>query len=1041
AQSDFGQSSPGEIVVQGQRLRGQLDVPQEPLLELSEEDIAAEGVSAISDLIESITDQTGSARGRGDGGGRPIILVNGIRVGSFRELANYPPEALTKVEVFPEEVALRFGFPPDRRVINLILKENYASREVELEFEGPARGGSLVNEQELGYLRINDGGRLNLNFTANDVSLLTEAERDLDQVDGSTSRLASDPDPAEFRSLIPDSRTLEANVSWAKAVIDTGATLSGNVNYERRDSRSLDGLNVVTLTDPLGESLTRTFGEESPLERRQATDVLSSSGSFARRVNAFQLTSTFNASLTETETEIDRPFSVTDLEALQDAAMAGTLALDGPLPSNADKGFDIARSRTIAATSLTTLRGPLADLPGGELLATFDVGYNWTNLETADTRSLQQSELRRGDLSTGMNLVVPITSTRTGFGDAIGSLTFNAQIGLQELSDFGMLGDYTLGLNWQPVSGLDLSATYIEREVAPGLASLGAEQITTFNVPVFDLTTGDTVLVAVTTGGNPDLLQETQRDWKFGVNWQVPWLARTRFSIEYIRNRSSDVVAGFPQVTPEIEAAFPDRVTRDDDGTLVALDRRSVTFAETRADRLQFRLSTRGRFGSRSGSSPRGAAGARPGPARPSARANGETVAAGAPSAGVQAGPQADGQANGPGAGGRRAAFMALREKLCAPDGLEFLTRLASAVEQGEDISSELPGFNAERLARVLERARNSDGELTPEALAAFRERLCSVDPSMMRGPRGEGRPGRSAGGGAPEAQTGMPGAEAPPDGAPGSDRRAQLASLQARLCGEDGLAAMRELAGKIERGEDVSAIIPGVDTSFLQLALDRARGPDGSIAPEAFQQFQARLCEAGVGSPAGPPGASETTARGGGGGPNRAGMIAAAFSSRRSGWRYFFNLVHTIELENEILIAPGIDVLDQLDGDGTGTFGFPRHSSELQAGLFGQGIGFRLSGRYTGTTRLDGSSLPESTDLFFDDLVTFDLRMFANMDQLTGSKSPLLKNLRVSLRADNIFDGQRAVRAENGETPVNFQPFLIDPVGRFVGIDIRKLF
>ena len=99
------------------------------------------------------------------------------------------------------------------------------------------------------------------------------------------------------------------------------------------------------------------------------------------------------------------------------------------------------------------------------------------------------------------------------------------------------------------------------------------------------------------------------------------------------------------------------------------------------------------------------------------------------------------------------------------------------------------------------------------------------------------------------------------------------------------------------------------------------------------------------------------------------------------------------------------------------------------------------MSGRYTGETRLDGSDTGGSGDLFFDDLATFDIRVFGNIDQITGSQSPALKNLRVSLRMDNIFDGQRAVRDANGETPINYQPFVIDPIGRFVGIDIRKLF
>ncbi len=104
----------GEIIVRSGRVRGQLFVDQAPLLQLDETAIAAEGVTSITDLIAQISARTGSARGRGGGGG-PVILVNGIRIGSFREFANYPPEALAKVEVFPEEVAQRFGFPPDRR--------------------------------------------------------------------------------------------------------------------------------------------------------------------------------------------------------------------------------------------------------------------------------------------------------------------------------------------------------------------------------------------------------------------------------------------------------------------------------------------------------------------------------------------------------------------------------------------------------------------------------------------------------------------------------------------------------------------------------------------------------------------------------------------------------------------------------------------------------------------------------------------------------------------------------------------------------------
>lgn len=1067
-----------EIVVEGVRLRGQLDVEQAPILELGEADIAAEGVASIADLVQQIQNQTGSARGRG-GGGRPVILVNGIRPGSFRELFSYPPEALAKVEVFPEEVAQRFGFPPDRRVINLILKDNYASREVELEFEGPARGGNLTTEQELGYLKIADGGRFNVNLTASDVSLLTEDERNIIQTPGSTSDIASDPNQAEFRSLIPDSRVLEGNVSWAKAYLTSGISLSANANYERRDSRSLDGLNLVTLTDASGESLTRTFGEDDPLERRTATDTGAVAGSLTTPINAFRLTSTFDTSLSESTTEIDNPFDTGDLEL---AALDGTLAIDGDLPTSADAGFETAFSRTWLASTLNTVRGPLADLPGGELLATFDLGYNWNRLESSDTRTQEDVQLTRGNVSTGANFVIPITSRRNGFADALGSFTLNAQIGLEELSDFGTLGDYNASLNWAPIDGLDLSATYIYREVAPSLGNLGNPQITNFNVPVFDFVNGETVLATVTTGGNPDLPAETQRDWKFAVNWELPFVDGARFTVEYIRNRSDDVTSAFPQVTEEIEGAFPDRVTRDGSGTLIALDRRAVSFAETRSDRLQFRLSARGsigggfgggRGGGRGGGSggpPRGAGGRggapAPADASPPAPASSPGAQAPAQAGGPPRGGPGAGQSAGQGAG-RRGGFAAFRERICADDGLDVLKRIVAAAKNGEDVSALVPGLPPQAIERIVARlSGGGGGDVSEEQLAMARSRICSLDPaSGPRGARG-GAPGGPGGRRGPPPtpagpdQAGRPGGPGGP-GNPPAQPPAMPASAQEQLCAEGGLAAMRELVAKIERGEDISDIVPGVDPQFLRFGLDRLRADDGTIPDAALERVRGRICSAtsqpgqqtgqqpgqggssvaANGSPqGGPPGVG-----GGAGGAPRGARGGVSFNplaaGRGGGWRYFANLTHTIELQNEILIAPGVAVLDQLDGDATGAFGFPRHSSRLEAGLFGQGIGTRLSARYTGETRLDGSETGGSGDLFFNDLATFDIRVFANIDQLTGSKSAALKNLRISLRMDNIFDAQRAVRDENGETPINYQPFVIDPVGRFIGIDIRKLF
>jgi hypothetical protein len=1005
-----------EIVVSGKRIRGQLMVDQAPLLQLDENAIAAEGVTSITDLIAQISAQTGSARGRG-GGGQPVILVNGIRIGSFREFASYPPEALARVEVFPEEVAQRFGFPPDRRVINLILKENYSNREVEFELEAPSRGGFVRTEQDFGTLRIADGGRFNLDFELSDASLLTEDERDIIQTPGSVSTVPGDPAQAEFRSLTADTFGFEGNLSWAKALIESGTSLSANLNYVRSESRSLDGLNTVVLTDdPAVPGIVRTFGADTPLERRSSTDTFSTAGSLTKPVNNFRLTSTVDASRSETETRIDRRF---DTAALRQAALDGTLAIDGPLPTGADAGFDLARRRTITSEFQNTLQGGLADLPAGELLVTFDAGLEWRQIESSDTRTTLDTKLTRRRLSGGANIVVPITSRRTGFGDALGSITFNAQAGFEDLSDFGILGDYNFGLNWEPFENLNLSATYIMREVAPSLSQLGDPQVTNFNVPVFDFTNGETVLADVTTGGNPALPAETQRDWKFAANWQLPFWENTRLTVEYIRNRSDNVVSGFPQITPEIEAAFPGRVTRDATGRLIAVDRRAVSFAETRANRVQFIFSTNGSIGAGAegggfgggGRGGRGGAGGAPAaapaaqPAPPTTEpAPAQAQAGGAPRFGGGAMPSPE----------QREQFMAFRARLCADDGLAFLERLVAAIESGADISAEFPGIDPARLAPMLTRLRGEDGKIDPARLAGFRTRICSFDPAMMGG--APGAPGQ--GGGAPAANP-------------------QLAAFRTRACGPDGTAAIAELIGKIERGEDISAEMPGVDPAFIKMAIDRSRAPDGTIPPEALEQFKQRFC-AMAPAPAQAGGAPAAAGGAPAGGP---AFNPLAGGRQMQGFRYFVNLTHTIELDNEILIADGLAPLDQLDGQATGAFGLPRHSSRLEAGLFGKGVGMRLSGIYTGETRLDGSGLPGSTDLFFDDIVTFNLRVFANLGEITGKNEGFLKDTRVSLRADNLFDAQRRVRNSDGDTPINYQPFVIDPVGLYLGIDLRKLF
>ena len=46
-----------------------------------------------------------------------------------------------------------------------------------------------------------------------------------------------------------------------------------------------------------------------------------------------------------------------------------------------------------------------------------------------------------------------------------------------------------------------------------------------------------------------------------------------------------------------------------------------------------------------------------------------------------------------------------------------------------------------------------------------------------------------------------------------------------------------------------------------------------------------------------------------------------------------------------------------------------------------------------------------------------------------------------VSFRVDNLFDAHQSVTDSNGATPLRYQPLLLDPNGRTLKIEFRKLF
>jgi hypothetical protein len=261
---------------------------------MDEEDIAAYGVNSISDLLDAISPQTGTGRGRGASG--PVILVNGQRISSFREIRDYPPEAIRRVEILPEEVALRFGYPPDQRVVNFILKDLFKSKVLEGNSPRPRAAAPAPRRGRPIYLKIDHGKRFNISLKADYTSPLTESERGVTQNAGTTPTVATDPQPGDYRTLVDSTKdyTLNATYTMPLSKKVMSGTLAINGTAARTDTTGLNGLNTVTLTGPNNASAVRTPGALTQFSR---TDTFSTGVTLNKPVGLWNLSATLTAAM------------------------------------------------------------------------------------------------------------------------------------------------------------------------------------------------------------------------------------------------------------------------------------------------------------------------------------------------------------------------------------------------------------------------------------------------------------------------------------------------------------------------------------------------------------------------------------------------------------------------------------------------------------------------------------------------------------------------------------------------------------------------
>ena len=537
--AEYEEDDSDTIVVVGAKPRGSVigDIPPENVL--TPADVRATGATDVTELLDALAPQIGSARGRG--GERPIMLLNGQRISSFRELRDLPTEAISRVEILPEEVALKYGYRADQRVVNIVLRERFRSTVARVEGSASTEGGYGAGEAELTRLMIGKDSRTSLNLDIEANSGLTEAERDILLEDSSED---SEPDPRDARTLLGSGRQITATVTHNRQLDTVGATV--NAEVERNQGRSLVGL---------GESLLEPLARDTTRESAHAGMALNGNVGDWR----WSVTGNADAARNVTETDLD--------VASRDRAVSSTLSGDIDAVAN----------------------GNLFRLPAGDAGATVRVGASTIHLDNDRRRDGSEfsTTLGRTRGTAALNLDLPISRRNRDFA-ALGSLTLNGNAGVEQLSDFGTMTTLGAGLNWSPLDRLNLLASWTREEGGPTVQQLGDPVLDTPETRIFDFTTGETVLVTAITGGNRELEADRRDVLKLGGNWKPFEETDLRLRVDYVRSRLTDPISSFPGPTAALEAAFPERFVRNSAGELVSVDLRPVNFDSARRD--TFRL-------------------------------------------------------------------------------------------------------------------------------------------------------------------------------------------------------------------------------------------------------------------------------------------------------------------------------------------------------------------------------------------------------------------------------------------------------------------
>ena len=527
-----------EVVVTGKAPRGSVvgDIPPENVLR--SRDVKATGATSFDELLEAIAPEIGVARASGSA--RPLILLNGRRVSSYRELRDIPIEAVSRVDILPEEVALKYGYPPDQKVVNVVLQSRFDETVAQAAGNTAAHDGFTGGNGDLTRILLSPNQRATFNLHAGSEDILRGSQRSLVEQQYESSSTGA------TGLLIPPELGIRGTATMTRELPgDVEATFNGEAAH--RNGHLLSGLS-----------------EQLPAELRRHTvdDSLHAGATLSGDKAQWHWNLTGNADAERNRT--------TTKDLGQDFA-----------PGSAE-------SAHLAANLDATVNGNVFATAAGQADVTLRLAGATEHLDI-DEEHFRTPPRGSTDRTTGISAAsidIPVSRRGKPF-DALGNLTINSNAELDELSDRGALVRLGAGANWSPANRLTFVGSWDRQEEAPSVRQLGDPFVETPGTRIFDFSNGVVNRAAVVTGGNPELRADERNTLQLSAGWQPLDNVNFRLRADYAHVTIDRPISNIT-VSPELEGAFPGRFVRSASGTLLSVDLRPVNFDTAHRDTLRF---------------------------------------------------------------------------------------------------------------------------------------------------------------------------------------------------------------------------------------------------------------------------------------------------------------------------------------------------------------------------------------------------------------------------------------------------------------------